>query len=378
MELQVGGQTIVIQGFHSIEQKLDDAYRAFYLGFYSDRDYSNLINKHLPDISKAIIDYFLRTQNKEIIQQEIINNFTCVWNELRRTYPLWAAKGFWEEILKLIYKWETARCERIHKGAVYFYWGGTAIDNGEIDEGFFLMHAAYEEDRITYQSKTPNSSAYKFVSFDYEGRQYFSGYSQIYAEFVNNFLIPYRLEAISNLTLTEFREKFLEVINDSSIVFAFTYTVAKLRKLQSISLFVPRSSFASHYGLNLLFDLVLIIDAALKEKIPQRYYADLIGDLASRDKKHRLSILGNDLKNEINSSARIDFDKTIYDLLNQNYLLKSGKRLSRLECDIAITYCIRNHGAHNVYSSNVVWLMFSTVQQSFFNVLFFVVDVLYR
>src|SRR5260221_2783544 len=102
MEIQIGNQIIKIKDFHSIDPQLDEAYQDFFVHFFSNPDYTKLINEYLPAINPAVIDYFRRTNNKETIQKEIINNFTCVWLELRKIYPLLAAAGFWETVLKLV------------------------------------------------------------------------------------------------------------------------------------------------------------------------------------------------------------------------------------------------------------------------------------
>jgi hypothetical protein len=51
--------------------------------------------------------------------------------------------------------------------------------------------------------------------------------------------------------------------------------------------------------------------------------------------------------------------------------------LDRLQCDVALAYGLRNHGAHNTGTAPTIWNRFPDVQQAVFRVLCATVDYLY-
>ena len=51
--------------------------------------------------------------------------------------------------------------------------------------------------------------------------------------------------------------------------------------------------------------------------------------------------------------------------------------LDRLQCDVALAYGLRNHGAHNTGTAPTIWNRFPDVQQAVFRVLCATVDDLY-
>lgn len=368
-----------LMGYKPVDPEVDEAYRDFYTRLFENPDMEKLCKEYLPIIQNAVLDYFQRTADDKVVQKEIINNLTFAWKKILSIYPSWVGEDFWEIVLGMVKTWEGARAKRIHKGSIFYYWGGTAIKSGNLDEGFFLMHSAYYEDVLTYKSDRPNSSAYKFVSLDYVSKDFsFYEYIDSYKDFINQFLISYRIKFISDLTIDDFRRKFLDVIRDENFVFTFAHAVAKLRQLAGFSHEVGRSGFASIYELNLLFDLTLITDVAIQEKKKiGTYYHQLVA-LVAQDKKFGVSLTGNDLGEIMELAKAVGFDKTLEKLVFQNYKLSHGRNMSGLECDICISYLIRNHSGHNISSSSFISVFFEKIQQSVFNTLFLTVDLLYR
>lgn len=368
-----------LMGYKPVDPELDEAYRDFYTRFFENPDMEKLCKEYLPIIQNAVLDYFQRTADDRVVQKEIINNLTFAWKKILSIYPSWVGEDFWEIVLGMVKTWEGARIKRIHKGSIFYYWGGTAIKSGNLDEGFFLMHSAYQEDVLTYKSDRPNSSAYKFVSLDYVSKDFsFYEYIDLYKDFINQFLISYRIKFGSDLTIDDFKRKFLDMIRDENFVFTFTHAVAKLRHFAGFSHEVGQSGFASIYELNLLFDLVLITDVAIQERKPGPTYNQQLGALIAEDKKFGLSLNRNEL-GEINASVdSIGFDKTLEKLIFQTYTLNNYRTLSILECDIGLSYLIRNYSGHKITSSSYVSVFFSQIEQSIFNVLFLTVDLLYK
>ena len=51
--------------------------------------------------------------------------------------------------------------------------------------------------------------------------------------------------------------------------------------------------------------------------------------------------------------------------------------LNRLQCDVAISYGIRNRGAHDVGTAAAIWTNFGSVQRAILRVLCATIDYLY-
>ena len=376
LRVKVGDEYLDMPGFHPIDPRVDRAFQSFYTSFFSDLDFARLINEYLPPLYSSIPPYFRRIHKVRPTQERILNNLTPAWRTYLSNGYLQYAQGLWQNVHRATETWEKSIGTRLLKGSVFYYWGGTALLQGELDRGFFLMHAAYEEDVETTKRDLPNTPAFKFVSLDFEATdQLFRVHLEMYADYLNQFLINYRLSKPSGMTKEEFRRNFLQGVSDTSIPFMFTHTLAKAHALRQFSPYLKRSRFASQYELNLLFDLTMVIDAALKGKIVGFWrFSDLVASLSASS---GLSLAASDLKQDLNQSADIDFNKTVLDLLDQVYTLQSGRFLTRLECDIGVSYCVRNHAAHNISFSPVVWSRFEHILQSLFNVLFLSVKELY-
>jgi hypothetical protein len=60
-------------------------------------------------------------------------------------------------------------------------------------------------------------------------------------------------------------------VGDVNRVFLFTYTLARLMNLATVSNHVTRNPFAGQLELNILFDVTLAIDSAIKAKNPSKW-----------------------------------------------------------------------------------------------------------
>ncbi|MBI4685265.1 MAG: hypothetical protein HY755_08695 [Nitrospirae bacterium] len=72
-----------------------------------------------------------------------------------------------------------------------------------------------------------------------------------------------------------------------------------------------------------------------------------------------------------------NFDGTLRLILNGSFQFNDRTNLSKAGADLAVTYGIRNHGAHKVTSVSTIYLQFKEIRQRLFNTLFFAVELLY-
>jgi hypothetical protein len=378
MQIRIGETSKRIDGYKPVDSRLDRAYKEFYESYFGTPTFSQLMDVSLPPLLTEIEQYLDRDPAKSVIHKSVINNLTPVWSSLLENELYREAQYFWAKIHRSIHSWELTRGSRIHKGALLYYWGGTALMQGELDKGFFLMHGAYEQDVLTSASDMPNTPAFKFVTMDFESSdQLFSQYAQLLAHMLSKFFVQYRIARLSHFTIEDFRKGFLEGVEDPSITFAFTHALARLYQLEGFTPLVKQSTFASHYQLGLLFELLLVAEAGIKLKDPvasHKYFSEFVGFLA---KQAGLQLTQSDLQQHVKSSANADFNSTFTDLLFKAYRLPSGYRLTRLECDIALAYTIRNLAAHDIKSSPLIWGQFKGISQSIINVLLLAAETLY-
>lgn len=378
MEIDLNGSQLTIDGFKPIDSRLDRAYRTFYQSFFTNPTFSHVMNESLPPLEREIERYLDHDPSQSVVHEDVINNLTPVWRAFIDSRQYVEAQTFWQRIHRTIDAWQRGRGSRFHMGGLLYYWGSTALMQGELDKGFFLMHSAYEQDVRTMGSDRPNTPAYKFVTMDFEAQdQLFQPYVQIPADHFNRYFKEYRMARLNHFTIEDFRRQFLETVSDPAIAFAFAHAVARLEQIGRFSPYMVQSTFASQYQLGLLFELVLVSEAAIKLKDPNnahRYFPEFAGFLASQS---GLQIRQSDLQQDINPNAKADFAKVLAALLFETYTLSSGHRLSRLECDIGLAYAIRNLAAHDVTSSPLIWGQFKGIVQATMNVLILTAEVLY-
>ncbi len=379
MEIVVNGQQYIMDGYIPLDGPTDKAFGDLFTSFFNDPGHSldNFLKAYIP-FEEAALHYLDRIANNPKFQDCFFTNFTCIWHKYLEEGRLGEAQGFWQRILRTANQWEGHRNSRVHKGSPLYFWAVTAILQGEVDKGFFLMHSAYQEDVETLKTEFPSTPAFRFVTLDFENtEQFFYDYVKHLAEYLDQLLQVYRRVRPSQLQLLEFRKRFLVQPPSKHAVFSFAHTLARLRGLKLIPTYALQSEFAGQYELNRLFDLVLVIDEAIKKKDCNQnhhYFLDFAEFLSQQS---GLSLTREELK-DTNDKIMGDFDRTLESLLDANFSFKNGSTRSHMEYDIAIAYCLRNHAAHNVTSFPSIWRRFSDLRQSLFNVLFLCVDVLYR
>ena len=371
---------IKIDGYHEIDSEMDSAFSALYAGFLTDpiADIDTLVARYFPAFEEAATAYYTRHPITNPVQEHFINNLTPIWNTLRSINRLGPAQRFWEHVLSLIRNLESHFQTRIHKGSIYYYWGGTAILNGEIEKGYSLMHSALIEDTETNKSPQPNTPAYRFVFLDYnDSRQHFLDLLSAQGRILESFLPHYAKLSASNLDGANFRNNFLAAHPRPEAILLLAYTVARLEKQLQNPPSAPDHAFAGILDFNMLFDLVLVIDSSIqaKSKVGWQFF-----DLA----RHLSEQAGLDLSQlrleHINSERKRpgNFANVVIALLNGSFPMPDGGQLSPLATDIAIAFCIRNHAAHNIVAQSLVPTYTRQLMQSLFNTLFLTADTFYK
>jgi len=370
---------INIDGYNKLDPEMDIAFFALYEGFLTNitANIDKLVAEYFPAFEKAATAYFAKRPISNPVQEQFLNNLTPIWLTLRSIDRLGPAQRFWENVLSLIQNLESHFNIRIHKGSIFYYWGGTAILNGELEKGYSLMHSALIEDAVTNKMPQPNTPAYRFVFLDYnDPRQHFFDILSAQGQILETFLSHYETLSSTSLDRTNFRNKFLASHPRPEAILLLAYTVARIEKQFQNPAPAPDNAFAGILDFNLLFDLVLVVDSSIQAKsnVGWEFFnlARHLSDTAGLDLvQARLEYINSEQK-------RLGkFANVVIALLDRSFQMPGGEHLSPLASDIAIAYCIRNHAAHNIVVQSLVPEHTRQLMQSLFNTLFLTVDTLY-
>lgn len=251
----------------------------------------------------------------------------------------------------------------------------TALLRGDLDRGYLLIHQAVQEDIDTLGQPAPNTPGYALVSLNYNKvDQAFRQWVVAQAEFLIALLDNYNTTHGRGVALDDVKRQFLDAPPSDETVFLLTYTVARLMGLSNVPVHTTKNPFAGQLELNVLFDVTLVIDSAIKAKNPTQWkfihHAEHILDAAG----HALS---NARLREINGRFENAFDATVRAALDGNITLQDGTVLDRLQSDVALCYGLRNNGAHNIGTASTIWNRYTETQQAVFRALFATIDYLY-
>jgi hypothetical protein len=302
------------------------------------------------------------------------STFTIVWQSLLDSGRFDLAEHIWERALEPAHAWEHLhQGQTVHKGTPYYFWGMTALLRGDIDRGYFLIHRSFEEDILTSGQKRPDTPGYALVTLnDGKVEQAFRPWVIDQASFFEALMVNYNKTHGRNLTKDDVKRRFID-ISEIDTVFLLTYTLARLIKLVRLPSELLGNVFAAQVEANLLFDIALVIDAAIKVKNPGQWQFIGHAEHLLAASAHSLSI--HHLK-DINGQFEKKFEATLQSALGGTLRI-GAVALDRFQCDVALTYGLRNRGAHNIQSVGTISSSFSQVYEAAFRVLFSTIDYLY-
>ena len=243
------------------------------------------------------------------------------------------------------------------------------------------MHQSVEEDVLTQKEENPKSSglpdspSLALATLNYAKLdQAYRVWVTRQAQFVFDQLNQYSSQYSRNFNNEDFRSRFLLNPPSVDIIFIFAFALARINKLYSFPPHITQSRFAGQIQANALFDIVLVIDALIKEKSPKKGMFKVLAKFLSDKTGQPLSELE---LGEINGLYNHDFDKTLDAAISGTLLLSSGKQLTRLQSDIAVVYGLRNHIAHDISSVPTILKRYKEIVQIVMYILFTTVDYLY-
>ena len=145
-----------------------------------------------------------------------------------------------------------------------------------------------------------------------------------------------------------------------------------VREVERLPDQAKRNPFVGQAQLNLLFDLLLVIDTAIKEKnsTARNFFSCAITSRSRRSSTHSGALA------EVNHQFNDNFEATLGAALDGTLTFQS-LILDRLQCDVALAYGLRNRGAHNIETVPTIWNDFDPVQNTVFRTLCATIDFLY-
>ncbi|MEZ5318419.1 MAG: hypothetical protein R2752_13545 [Vicinamibacterales bacterium] len=351
-----------------LSPELRGAFQKFYQDAY------NGVEPSSEAFDEAALRYFDHARENPDAVDQFFEAFTLLWNERLRRGEFGRASDVWTWALRPALAWETQRSGRLHKGAAFYFAAMTEILAGDLVAGYLYAHRALEEDRLTHRSATPQTPSLSLVAIDAENtHQAFRGWVMEKARFLEAALATFRRESSRRFGFKDLRSKFLGKPEFVEPTFLFSYSIARLRRLESLMPGGSDSDFAAQLRLNILFDLTLVIDHLLRPFAPGKWqFIELAEALSSRA---QLAVDRAGLQ-AINGGFREDFAATMAAVLEGRYRVPSGQQLSGAAKDLAVAYGCRNRGAHHLSGGAVVSKSFGALRQSLLNTVFLAVDSL--
>ena len=366
--LIIGEREIVIA---ALGQPMDHGFERLYAAYFGNAPLG------WDELTVAALQYFDINTGVPGAADAYFNNFTPIWRSILETGGrLERAEDIWQRALQPAQQWEqTHRGQRLHKGTAYYFWGMTALLRGDIDHGYLLIHQAVEEDIRTSGQQAPPTPAYALVTLNYEEvHQFFHQWVLSQASFLNNLIQNYNSTHSRTLTVSDVKRRFIDAPPSIETVFLLTYTIARLMRITPLPDHMTSNAFAGQLQLNLLFDITLVIDTAIKEKNPSQWQF-------VHHAEHLLTAAGHRLRNpqlrDINSQFENAFESTLQSGLDGTLVAQTNHTLDRLQCDVALAYGLRNHSAHNIETTPTVWNRSHDLQAALFRVFCATVDYLY-
>jgi hypothetical protein len=324
----------------------------------------------------AALQYFDDNPSNAPAHDAYFNNFTVIWRSVMDSGRFDQAEHVWEQSLQPALQWEqTHQGQQIHKGTPYYFWAMTALLRGDTDRGYLLIHRSVAEDIRTSGQQTPDTPGYALVSLNYSKvDQAFRQWVIEQATFLNGLITNYPVTYERALTIEDVKHRFMDAPPSVETVFLLTYTIARLRMIARLPDHAVKNPFAGQLQINLLFDVTLVIDIAIKAKNQGHWkFIDHV--------EHLLTIAGHQLTSaqlgNINTQFENNFDRAVHAAIDGTLTVQPNTQLDRLQCDVALAYGLRNHGAHNIETAPTIWNQFHTVQQIVFRVLCAAIDYLY-
>ena len=369
MRIVCNGQTFNLS---PLGGAIDDAFLKMYAAYLGAGGFA------WSEFHSAAHEFLDRPDLSPSDHNDYFNNIATLWNVFFTVGQLDRAEDLWRSALIPVLEWDNAHPDRpVHKGTAFYFWGATAIVRGDLDRGYSLMHQAVGEDIRTSGEDFPDTPATAVVTLNPEKPdQWFRWWVIQKATLLNQLLVDYAAHSGGQLDFRSLRAKFLSQPPNRDVVVLFAYVLARLVKVEEAPACALANAFFAQLGLNLLFDISLTVEVAIREKNPNQNHRTFIHHARFISNSAGLDLTQADL-DSANQRFGADFAQTATDLLDGAYQLNSGAAPSPRSRDLLLTYGVRNRAAHHLGPIAVIGERFNEFRAALCNGFFFAVEHLY-
>lgn len=354
------------------------------LGQYMNTEFENLYRHFLvKDIfnrkrfETESSNFFDKNDANYRAHDAFFENFTIAWRKQLEDGRFIRAEQLWQIAIEIVNNWEGKNHgKRIHKGAAYYFWGVTCVLKEDFEKGFLLMHQSLEEDKKNPRIDFHIAPAHAFVTLDFQKQdQFFRNKVLEIADFLDDMIHEYHKNRGGKLSLVDLKSKLLQNYQLEEQAFLFVFELFQVKKLLAeTNMGLTYNDYGSLLLTETMFNVCLILDNLLKKRNPTQWrYSDHLNFIS-----HKLSLNLNQTNiGQINTAFKTHFSKTLGDLLRSQYTFGSGLILRPIEEDLAITYGLRNFGAHNIEKQPLIYQNLQGIVKRCLYAIFFAVESLY-
>ena len=327
---------------------------------------------------KVAFDYFDQNRSDVNAHANFFGHFTPQWHQLCLLGNLTAAEGLWHKVVMIARKWEKTSGGRIHKGTPFYFWGGTALLNGNVDMGFLLIHEALNEDMFGESCGEVSAEtlpAWCFVTLEDEKQE------QCWKRLVNNLSLflddrisNYNHRCIMALDRVRFKSQFLQKRESREVIFFFVYSLWKFKHYLDTTQDLDGSSFSILFQLDAVLNLYVVLEEILKG-----YYGkdkSLYALIETFSKTHNLDI--TECPSGV-KEKRIDLVKRRFeadpDGAISDFLSYSLSDYTPVQASLSVARLLRNEVAHSIRSYPALQGKASNLLQLALNAVFVVIEL---
>jgi hypothetical protein len=342
-----------------------------------------IIPSNIASSSERIFN-FISSINDPLLSRGVADNyfenFTILWQNLLKDNKHILGISLWLKVLDLIWEWELRSKKEIHKGTPYFFLGSTLLMAGDLDKALLFISNAIEEDKrfskkLGKQDFYKNLPAYLFSTMDTSNpNNFLFGFTTLFKSKLQENLDKYNKIFKRKFYFSEFDKRFLrnDLVEPEKYFFVYTFasiinTNYKLKeKLKS-------NSFSKLKNVNSLFNLCLIIDNTLFEKITEEFISGKIKEICNSKfnfSKKDCQLLYNNL------DFKNNFEQAVKNCLSLKYNFK-GSPVKKEILTLILLWGIRNYGGHQVIEKELFSKKFDKLLQSVLNAFFLSLEYLF-
>ncbi|HCS39024.1 MAG TPA: hypothetical protein DIW44_05495 [Anaerolineaceae bacterium] len=333
----------------------------------TDAFIENILKNHSTDFK----NYFSRHKDDLEKQDNIFNQLSFVWSFLVENKRYMEGCDFWRYILSIVNEWEKENHSRVHKGSIYYWWGGTELLQGNIDAGYLLINQAVEEDAITHKIKNPDTPAFKTLTLRFDdSNQYWYPIVIEYGKYLQQRLLNYSTDPTYNLDWLI--KKFLIKPEYLELSVLLSKTTASLYILDNAYLPPLNSIYTSQNLISVIQQLILIVDNFYKithsihndmdfDKICKSYIKDVSGKNDGQMQPEFSYVC---------ECSNRDLSNTLESIILNKFVFTNGLSISKDEKYVYLLYKLRNYSAHDITKSDLVIKYDQQIKQAAFNLLF--------